>query len=91
LPGPDGKPAPLRSDPKKPGGIGFCIAVDSVREDGLGNPLRYYIPQFGTVHLGEFYCYPNSRRLTMIRAELGCPFRGDAQACDAEGGCEPYP
>jgi hypothetical protein len=90
--GPDGKPAPLLYGEKAPGMLGFGIALGKPRPgQELGEPLCIEVPQFGTVHLGEFFCYPDSRQLTMLRADLGCPVRGGITASSGRGGGTPYP
>jgi hypothetical protein len=92
LPGPDGNPAPILNGEKASGVLGFCIALSEPKPGAeLGTPLRYEVPQFGTVHLGEFFCYPDSRQLTMLRADLGCPVHGTVTASSGRGGGTPYP
>jgi hypothetical protein len=91
-PGPNGKPAPLLYEGKAPGMLGFGIALRKPKnESELGEPLRIEVPQFGTVHLGEFFCYPDSRQLTMLRVELGCPVGGGLSVAIGGGGGTPYP
>jgi hypothetical protein len=92
LPGPDGKPAPLPRGGQQAGLLGFCIALGDPTEDAvLGAPIRFAVPQFGTVHLGEFFCYPDSRSLTMLRVDLGCPVGGGVSAAAAQGGGRSFP
>jgi hypothetical protein len=91
-PGPNGKPAPLRYGGKAPGMLGFGVALRAPKNAGeVGDPLRIEVPQFGTVHLGEFFCYPDSRQLTMLRVELGCPVAGGLSLGIGSGGGTPYP
>jgi hypothetical protein len=91
-PGPNGKPAPLLYGGKAPGLLGFSVALRAPKNpDELGDPLRFEVPHFGTVHLGEFFCYPDSRQLTMLRVELGCPVGGLVIAARGSGGGTPYP
>ncbi len=40
------------------------------------------IPDLGTIYFGEISVARQSRRVTMIRAELGSPWGGDLAACD---------
>ena len=73
----------------KAAALGFSIV--SVQE-GEGKPVGVFsVPRFGTVHLGEFFCHPSARQLTMLRVELGCPVEGELIACDAiaDGGDVP--
>ena len=92
LPGPDGKPVPLPHGGQASGVLGFCVALGKP-ESGypLGRPLCFEVPQFGTVHLGEFFCYPTSRRLIMLRVDMGCPVQGLISVCGVDGGGDPYP
>jgi hypothetical protein len=54
---------------------GFTITrSEAGREYLFGNPCReIFIPQFGTIHLGEVDIYSAKIILTMLRVELGCP------------------
>jgi hypothetical protein len=84
LPGVDGKPVPLPRQGQTYGPLGFGIALSAPNDQApLGAPLVFQVPQFGTVHLGEFFCYPTSRHLVMLRVELGCPIQGQVCACDS--------
>lgn len=49
------------------------------------------IPGFGLVHFAEFILTENSRRLNMLRFELGCPTDGDVVGGGTEGGGSQYP
>ena len=40
------------------------------------NGNQVYLPGFGNLFLGELVITPSSRRLTMLRFELGCPYDG---------------
>lgn len=68
---------------ERKGLIGFCIARDV--------PQGFIVPDFGTVHLGEFFCEPTSRRLIMLRAELTGEMRGQVVVGDPIVDGEPYP
>jgi hypothetical protein len=48
-----------------------------------GNSVR--VPGFGTLHFGEFIIEQYSRRLSMMRAELGCPVQLDSSGPDMGG------
>ncbi len=52
---------------------------------------RIEIPQFGVVYLGEVIAKPSTRRLTMIRAELGCSLYGNVSICQIDGNGTEYP
>ena len=72
--------------------LGFCIALGkSTSESELGEPLIIPVPDFGTVHLGEFFCQPTSRRLIMLRAELTGAVQGQVVVGDPIVDGEPYP
>ena len=49
------------------------------------------IPGFGVVYFGEYLITPTSRRLTMLRIELGCPITGSIVCgyVDANGHWDP--
>jgi hypothetical protein len=92
LPAPDGRPVPLPDDAQSTGLLGFCIALGEPKPgEVLGAPLRFEVPQFGTVHLGEFFCYPNARSLTLLRVELGCSHYGNVSGPEICIRSQPYP
>jgi hypothetical protein len=92
LPAPNGDPVPLPNPGQRRDLLGFSIALgDPQPGDGLGAPLSFIVPDFGTVHLGEFFCQPTSRRLIMLRAELQGPVQGHVVVGDPIVGGEPYP
>jgi hypothetical protein len=86
LPAPNGDPVPLPR-PDDASVLGFSIALG----DGDSPVGVFEVPQFGTVHLGEFFCYPTARHLIMLRADLGCPVQGDTSTGEAivDGGDYP--
>jgi hypothetical protein len=43
------------------------------------------IPDFGVVYLGELIVSQQTRRLTMLRVQLGCAVDGEVSAADVEG------
>jgi hypothetical protein len=43
------------------------------------------VDHFGMVYLAEMYVDGNSRRLTMLRIELGCPVEGGVAAGSVGG------
>lgn len=62
------------------GGPGLTIEKNTVR-----------VPGFGMLHFGEFVIEQYSRRLSMMRAELGCPVQLDSSGPDMGGnGHPPY-
>ena len=48
-------------------------------------------PEFGKIHLGELFIWPDRRKLSMIRLELGCSHEGDVTICDGDGNGTTYP
>jgi hypothetical protein len=72
------------------GGQMYATLVDKLEWSGEppegvtieGNVVT--IPDFGELHLAELFVKPDSRRLTMLRAELGSPTGGHATAGSIE-------
>ena len=92
LPAPNGDPVQLPTSGRRQDLLGFCIALgEPTPKSELGAPLIIQVPDFGTVHLGEFFCEPTSRRLIMLRAELDGEVQGSVVVGDpiVDGG--PYP
>ncbi|MCP5112506.1 MAG: hypothetical protein GY953_16900 [bacterium] len=52
---------------------------------------RIEVPQFGVIHLAELYITERSRRLIMIRAELGCPHEARFACAEVDGNGSPWP
>ncbi len=50
-----------------------------------------HVPGFGTVYFGEYLISRFSRRLTMLRIELGCPVEGTIVAASGDGNGHLYP
>jgi hypothetical protein len=49
------------------------------------------VPNFGKLYFGEMFITGDSRRLTMVRFQLGSPVGGEVVACDGETNGETYP
>ncbi len=49
---------------------------NDVRGFSLVKPSEISIPNFGKIYLAELFITPSSRRISMIRIELGCPEEG---------------
>jgi hypothetical protein len=66
---------------------------DKVTAKGLTSVGKniFDVPGFGRVILGELMARRHERRLTMIRAELGCPLKGTVSAATSHGGGSPFP
>ena len=84
-------PAPLAEGMLVPPGVGWqesngvlhTSMVKQVRSVAPGNsseerPYGYaiHVPQVGNLYLGEIFASADTKRLTMLRVELGCPFTG---------------
>jgi hypothetical protein len=48
-----------------------------------------YVPGFGTIRLGELEISSQTRSLTMIEVDLGCPVQGDMVLCAVADGTDP--
>jgi len=48
-----------------------------------------YIPEFGTIYLATVIVKPGYRRISMLRAELGCPIAGPVEVAGGEGNGTP--
>jgi hypothetical protein len=91
LPDANGDPVPLPSVGTRRDLLGFSIALGEPEDEAeLGAPLNFTVPDFGTVHLGEFFCQPNSRRLIMLRIELDGEVQGNVVVGDPVVAGEPY-
>ena len=92
LPDVDGNRVPLPPRGQRTSLLGFSIALGEPEEEAeLGFPLIFSVPDFGTVHLGEFFCQPTSRRLVMLRVVLNGAVQGQVVAGDPIVDGEPYP
>jgi hypothetical protein len=66
--------------------------VSEIRGGGPGVEIdrnTAYVPGFGKLHFGEFVISQYSRRLVMLRAELGCPVQLDSSGPDMGGNGNP--
>ncbi len=82
----DGAPDPRR------GGMLVGSIIGEIRGGGPGVEIEgntVHVPGFGTLHFGEFVISQYSRRLVMLRAELGCPVDMDASGPDMGGNGHP--
>lgn len=66
-----------------------AIHCDCPETKMYGNTL--VIPQFGIVYLAELYMEQSSRRLTMMRLEMGSPMEGTLTISGGEGNGLPFP
>jgi hypothetical protein len=49
------------------------------------------VPDFGKIYFGELYITGESRRLTMVRFQLGSPHGGEVVAAEGESNGLPWP
>ena len=72
--------------------LGFSLAPSAEESPNRTEVLaQIHVPQFGTVHLGEFFVTQYSRHLVMLRVEMGCPVGGDASAGGGYVSGDPFP
>lgn len=58
------------------GRIYASLVRDIENVPGRVHGCRIDIPEFGSIYLGEVFAGHDTRRLTMLRIELGCPIEG---------------
>jgi hypothetical protein len=82
----------------KSNGILHTSVVKQVRTVGTSNsagelPYAYafHIPHIGNVYLGEIFVSGDTKRLTMLRIELGCPYVGTLHAASPVGNGNWFP
>jgi hypothetical protein len=79
------------------GGLVFCTIVESIRWKGgpnlnceiQGNKIVF--KDFGSIYLGELFVSDFSRRLTMMRIQLGSPDGGDVSFAEVETNGSGFP
>jgi hypothetical protein len=78
-------------------GIVCCTIVEKMEWDGAPHPKAkidgnlLIIPDFGRVYFGVLLISENSRRLTMVRIQLGSPDGGELCAADVEDNGSRWP
>jgi hypothetical protein len=74
-----------------------CTIVKEITWDGAPHPTaKIYghvvrVPNFGKIYFGEMFVTDHSRRLTMVRCQLGSDDGGEVTAADGESGVGTYP
>lgn len=79
-------------DTPPPRGLLVGSIVSGIAGGGPGIEIAgniAYVPGFGRLHFGEFAISQYSRRLVMLRAELGCPVQLDSSGPDMAGNGNP--
>ncbi len=67
-----------------------CTIVKEIRWDGEPHPTAtihghvVHVPNFGKIYFGELYITRESRRLTMVRFQLGSDLGGEVVAAEGE-------
>ena len=67
-----------------------CSIVQEIRWDGPPHPTATIhdhvvdVPDFGKIYFGEMFIKGESRRLTMVRFQLGSPSGGEVAAAEGE-------
>ena len=74
-----------------------CTIVQEIRWDGDPHPTATIhghvvcVPNFGKIYFGEMFLTGESRRLTMVRFQLGSPHGGEVVAAEGETNGNDYP
>jgi hypothetical protein len=74
-----------------------CSIVQEIRWDGPPHPTATIhdhvveVPDFGKIYFGEMFIKGASRRLTMVRVQLGSPSGGEVAAAEGEANGDPWP
>ena len=85
----DGSAGPATTFPEANGTV-KCTIVKEIRWDGDPHPTATIhghvvkVPNFGKIYFGELYITGESRRLTMVRFQLGSPKGGEVVAAEGE-------
>ena len=64
--------------------------MQEIRWDGAPHPTAtihghvVHVPDFGKIYFGEMFITGDSRRLTMVRFQLGSPDGGEVTAAEGE-------
>jgi hypothetical protein len=84
----------ISEDDEMPPQRGLLVGtiVTDIQGGGPGLEIQGHtaiVPGFGKLHFGEFVISQYSRRLVMLRAELGCPVQLDSSGPDMGGNGHP--
>jgi hypothetical protein len=85
----DGSAGPAATFPEANGTV-KCTVVQEIRWDGAPHPEAtihghvVYVPNFGKIYFGEMFITAESRRLTMVRFQLGSDDGGEVTAAEGE-------
>ena len=93
---PAGKDIPSSQMPES-GGLTYCTIVSRISWRGAPNPNarieghKIVFKDFGTIYFGELFVSEFSRRLTLMRVELGSPCGGSLDFAEVETDGHGYP
>jgi hypothetical protein len=92
----DGSAGPATTFPEANGTV-KCTIVKEIRWDGDPHPTATIhghvvrVPDFGKIYFGEMFITGDSRRLTMVRFQLGSPQGGEVVAAEGETNGNDFP
>jgi hypothetical protein len=92
----DGSAGPATTFPEAKGTV-KCTIVKEMHWDGEPHPAATIhghvvkVPDFGKIYFGEMYITGDSRRLTMVRFQLGSPHGGEVVAAEGQSGSGGWP
>jgi hypothetical protein len=92
----DGSAGPATTFPEANGTV-KCTIVKEMHWDGDPHPTATIhghvvrVPDFGKIYFGELYITGDSRRLTMVRFQLGSPHGGEVVAAEGETNGNDFP
>jgi hypothetical protein len=92
----DGSAGPATTFPEANGTV-KCTIVKEIRWDGPPHPTATIhghvvrVPDFGKIYFGEMFITGDSRRLTMVRFQLGSPQGGEVVAAEGETNGNDFP
>lgn len=87
----EGSPVHTATNPSPTIGCSLVRNRESLSGEIKYQDGGFYVPDVGTIHLGELFVNENERQLTMVRAELGCPVKSTIAACSVRGNGAIYP
>jgi hypothetical protein len=85
----DGSAPPPATFPEANGTV-KCTIVKNISWDGTPHPTATIeghvvrVPNFGRIYFGELFITAQSRRLIMVRLQLGSPDGGEVAVADGE-------
>jgi hypothetical protein len=92
----DGTAGPASTFPEAKGTV-KCTIVQEIRWDGAKHPDATIhghvvdVPDFGRIYFGEMFITGESRRLTMVRCQLGSPAGGEVVVAEGESNGDGFP